>query len=116
MPIYDYACQSCGRRIEVMHGVNAAGPDACEQCGGQMRKLLSPPAIVFKGSGWAKKDARAGKSGSSSKSGSDSEASSVGTKTESDSTSKSESGTTGKATDSSAGTKSTGSGASDAGG
>jgi putative FmdB family regulatory protein len=59
MPFYDYACQSCGRRIEVIHGVNAQGPETCEACGGPMRKLLSAPAIVFKGTGWAKKDARA---------------------------------------------------------
>ena len=58
MPIYEYACTSCGRRVEVVHAVTAAGPTSCEVCGGAMRKLLSPPAIVFRGSGWAKKDAR----------------------------------------------------------
>ncbi|MDA8204164.1 MAG: FmdB family transcriptional regulator [Chloroflexi bacterium] len=59
MPVYDYACTQCGRTIEVTHGVHAHGPSACEACGGPMRKLLSSPAIVFKGSGWAKKDAQA---------------------------------------------------------
>ena len=58
MPIYDYECRNCGHIVEVLHGVNASGPTACEQCGGPMRKLMSTPAIVFKGSGWAKKDAR----------------------------------------------------------
>jgi putative FmdB family regulatory protein len=58
MPLYDYACQQCGHAIEVMHGVNDTGPGTCDRCGGAMRKLLSTPAIVFKGSGWAKKDAR----------------------------------------------------------
>jgi len=42
-----------------MHAVHGHGPSACEVCGGEMRKLLSAPAIVFKGSGWAKVDARA---------------------------------------------------------
>ena len=56
MPIYEYSCQNCGHRIEVMHGVHAARPEACSKCGGPLRKLLSPPAIVFKGSGWAKKE------------------------------------------------------------
>ena len=56
MPLYDYGCESCGHALEVMHGVNGSGPDICERCGGRMRKLLSTPAIVFKGSGWAKKD------------------------------------------------------------
>ena len=58
MPLYDYACTKCGRTVEVMHGVHGHGPAVCEVCGGSMRKLLSAPAIVFKGSGWAKKDAR----------------------------------------------------------
>lgn len=58
MPTYDYACGRCGRRVEVVHGVHAHGPTACESCGGPMRKLLSSPAIHFRGSGWAKKDAR----------------------------------------------------------
>jgi putative FmdB family regulatory protein len=64
MPIYDYVCTVCGTRVEVIHGVHEAGPALCLECGGAMRKALSPPAIVFRGSGWAKKDARAGSSGS----------------------------------------------------
>ena len=59
MPLYDYRCTACAREVEVMHGINAPGPDACEACGGPMSKLLSSPAIHFKGSGWAKKDAAA---------------------------------------------------------
>jgi putative FmdB family regulatory protein len=56
VPLYDYECRNCGHRVEVLHGVNDSGPTACAQCGGPMRKLLNTPAIVFKGSGWAKKD------------------------------------------------------------
>ncbi len=58
MPIYDYACTVCGRVVEVVHGVNGQGPASCETCGGPMRKLMSSPAVHFKGSGWAKKDRR----------------------------------------------------------
>jgi putative FmdB family regulatory protein len=58
VPIYDYVCESCGHVVEVIHGISAAGPAACERCGGPMKRALSAPAIVFKGSGWAKKDAR----------------------------------------------------------
>lgn len=58
MPLYDYECRNCGHRVEVLHGVNDTGPKTCDVCGGQMRKLINQPAIVFKGSGWAKKDAR----------------------------------------------------------
>lgn len=56
MPIYDYICQNCAHQVEVTHGVHDSGPSECAVCGGPMRKLLSPPAIVFKGSGWAKKE------------------------------------------------------------
>ncbi|HEY8198671.1 MAG TPA: zinc ribbon domain-containing protein [Candidatus Limnocylindrales bacterium] len=56
MPIYDYACTVCGRVVEVVHGINGQGPAACETCGGAMKKLMSSPAVHFKGSGWAKKD------------------------------------------------------------
>ena len=60
MPIYEYVCTSCGRAIDVLHGVSTPGPEVCEVCGGAMRKRMSAPAIHFKGSGWAKKDARDG--------------------------------------------------------
>ena len=56
MPIYDYVCSQCGHRIEVMHGIHAEGPRTCEVCGGALKKALSPPAIVFRGTGWAKKE------------------------------------------------------------
>ena len=57
MPTYDYICERCGLRTEVMHGLHASGPEACPACGGgPMRKALHPPAIHFKGTGWAKKE------------------------------------------------------------
>ncbi|MFO1540610.1 MAG: FmdB family zinc ribbon protein [Chloroflexota bacterium] len=58
MPIYEYVCTACGQGIEVIHAISAAGPATCAACGGAMRKALSAPAIHFKGSGWAKVDAR----------------------------------------------------------
>lgn len=73
MPFYDYVCQACGRRIEVMHGVHATGPERCDACGGRMQRVISRPAIHFKGSGWAKMDARvqSASSGRSHESGGD---------------------------------------------
>jgi putative FmdB family regulatory protein len=67
MPIYEYVCSSCGHRTDILHGVHDPGPHFCPECGteGSMRKAFAPPAIVFKGSGWAKKERR-----SSSESGS----------------------------------------------
>jgi putative FmdB family regulatory protein len=57
VPVYEYVCTSCGERIDVRHSIASDGPTTCELCGGRMRKALSAPAIHFKGSGWAKKDA-----------------------------------------------------------
>ena len=63
MPLYDYVCVNCGERIEVLHGVHDSGPERCENCGqGPMRKLLTAPAIHFKGAGWAKKERAASRS------------------------------------------------------
>jgi putative FmdB family regulatory protein len=63
MPTYDYACAACGHRFEVVHGVHDHGPEACPNCGaGPVRKAFAPPTVVFKGSGWAKVDRRAGSS------------------------------------------------------
>ena len=57
MPLYDYQCAACGRRFEAVHGIHAEGPSSCPLCsGGPVSKAFAPPAIHFKGSGWAKKD------------------------------------------------------------
>ena len=82
MPLYDYQCQSCGHVVEVMHGVNAQGPQTCERCAGSMRKLLSTPAIVFKGSGWAKNDARSSRQSGAPKSATDTDSDTGSAKTE----------------------------------
>jgi putative FmdB family regulatory protein len=58
MPTYDYGCTNCGHVVEVVHGVNEPGPTVCPECGGLLRKRMSAPAIHFRGTGWAKKDAR----------------------------------------------------------
>jgi putative FmdB family regulatory protein len=57
MPTYDYVCGACGHRIEVMHGVHDQGPTVCPNCHARaMRKAIVSPTILYKGSGWAKKD------------------------------------------------------------
>lgn len=70
MPIYDYVCANCAHELEAVHGVHDAGPTVCTECGGLLRKRLSTPAIHFRGSGWAKKDARAAARGKGGKHGS----------------------------------------------
>ena len=70
MPIYDYVCASCGQVTEVIHGIDALGPRFCPACGreGTLRKAVAAPAVLFKGSGWAKKD-RSTSSGARAKAG-----------------------------------------------
>ena len=69
MPIYEYVCSACGQRTEILHGIHDSAPAFCPDCGaeGTLRKGIAAPAVVFKGSGWAKKDRRA--TSSSSRSG-----------------------------------------------
>ncbi len=67
MPTYDYVCQKCGHRMEVVHGLHGHGPSTCPVCGGDMRKAFAPPAVHFKGTGWARKErSRRGSSGGGS--------------------------------------------------
>ena len=64
MPTYDYQCRSCGHTIEVIHSMTEEGPSTCERCGGELRRVLYPTGIIFKGSGFYKTDSRS--SGSAS--------------------------------------------------
>lgn len=52
MPIYEYLCQSCDHRFEVKQSIKDDPISSCIRCGREVRKLISSPAIMFKGSGW----------------------------------------------------------------
>jgi putative FmdB family regulatory protein len=52
MPIYEYQCESCNRRFEVMQRMTEPLLATCEKCGGQVRRLISQTSFVLKGSGW----------------------------------------------------------------
>lgn len=52
MPIYEYKCLKCGEQVEVFQKVNDKPPAKCKKCGGRLEKMISAPAIQFKGSGW----------------------------------------------------------------
>lgn len=58
MPIYEYACTSCGERVEAKQGFDDPPLEQCEICGGKLRKLYSPVGIVFRGSGFYSTDAK----------------------------------------------------------
>lgn len=52
MPLYEYECENCGHRFEVIQKFSDAPLTECPKCKGKVNKLLSSPAIQFKGSGW----------------------------------------------------------------
>ena len=53
MPLYEYQCESCTKRFERIQKFSDPPVDVCPHCGqGPVRKLLSSPAIQFKGSGF----------------------------------------------------------------
>ena len=52
MPLYEYQCEQCSDRFELIRKFSDPPLDACPKCGGPVRKLFSSPAIQFKGSGW----------------------------------------------------------------
>ncbi len=64
MPLYEYRCDACGDVFEVMQKFSDAPLETHPGCGGRVEKLLSPPALQFKGTGWYVTD-YARKSGSS---------------------------------------------------
>ncbi len=64
MPIYEYRCKKCGAQLEVFQKMSDKPPARCRKCGGRLEKMISSPAIQFKGEGWyvtdyASKDKRA---------------------------------------------------------
>jgi putative FmdB family regulatory protein len=52
MPLYEYQCEACTQRFERIQKFSDPPVETCPACGGKVRKLLSSPAIQFKGSGW----------------------------------------------------------------
>ena len=90
MPLYEYQCTQCAERVEIIQRVSDPQYSRCPKCGGKMRKLMSAPALQFKGSGFYKTDYAATKAPAGEKSETKTEAKAE-TKTETKTESKSES-------------------------
>jgi putative FmdB family regulatory protein len=61
MPLYEYKCQLCGTVFEAIQRFSDEFLTVHENCGGALERLLSPPILQFKGTGWYVTDyARAG--------------------------------------------------------
>jgi len=52
MPIYEYECRKCKSHTEAFQKVSDKPLTKCKKCGGRLEKVVSAPAIQFKGSGW----------------------------------------------------------------
>jgi putative FmdB family regulatory protein len=52
MPIYEYQCKKCRHVCEVLQKAKDKPLEKCPKCGGPVVKLISSPAIQFKGNGW----------------------------------------------------------------
>jgi putative FmdB family regulatory protein len=52
MPLYEYQCEKCGHRFERIQRFSDPLVKKCPDCGGRVERLLSAPALQFKGSGW----------------------------------------------------------------
>ena len=62
MPLYEYRCKECGHQFEKIQSFSATDEKECPVCKGELERLISAPAIQFKGAGWYVND-YAGKGG-----------------------------------------------------
>ena len=95
MPTYVYACQGCDDRLEVFQKMSDAPLTDCEKCGGSLRRVLFPPAVVYKGSGFYTTDYKnGGRKSESESSGASKSETKPETKSETKSETKTEATTT----------------------
>lgn len=52
MPIYEYVCDKCGSRIEIIQRIGDPAPKRCRKCRGKLQKAVSRTSFQLKGSGW----------------------------------------------------------------
>jgi putative FmdB family regulatory protein len=67
MPLYEYECKACHQRTEKIQSFNAPPETVCPKCGGALERVISAPALQFKGAGWYVNDYAKGSSSSASK-------------------------------------------------
>lgn len=63
MPVYEYKCESCGEVFELIQKFVDEPLKVHEKCGGPVHRLLSAPALQFKGTGWYVTDYAKGNGG-----------------------------------------------------
>jgi putative FmdB family regulatory protein len=63
MPLFEYQCDECGVRFERLQRNREPNLEECPECGGPVRRLIQPPGIIFKGSGFYVTDNRRSSAG-----------------------------------------------------
>lgn len=58
MPIYTYACDSCGHKFDLRQSFSDEPISECPACGAPVHRVVYPAGIIFKGSGWYITDSR----------------------------------------------------------
>lgn len=52
MPIYEYKCSKCGKKLEIIQRISDPPLQICPDCSGKLAKLLSQSSFHLKGTGW----------------------------------------------------------------
>jgi putative FmdB family regulatory protein len=52
MPIYEYECNGCGKRHEIMQKITDFPLTECPDCGAELKRMISNTSFVLKGTGW----------------------------------------------------------------
>jgi putative FmdB family regulatory protein len=52
VPLYEYRCESCGDRVELIQKFSDPPLTECQRCHGKLTKVITAPALQFKGSGF----------------------------------------------------------------
>jgi putative FmdB family regulatory protein len=52
MPLYEYECTACHKRTEKIQKFSDPEITVCPKCGGVLERVITAPAIAFKGGGW----------------------------------------------------------------
>lgn len=83
MPTYEYQCKTCGHHFERVQRFSDDPIRECPDCGAEVRRVIHPAGVIFKGSGWYITDSRSGGGDSASLSSKNAKADGDGAKAES---------------------------------
>ena len=91
MPLFEYQCEECGVRFERLQRKREVDLKQCPECGGTVRRLIQPPGIIFKGSGFYVTDNRRSSTGAGARRSSDKQSSESSSETSDSKTTKQDS-------------------------